>query len=147
MAMRKDCRLAERSLSGWGGWGEVVAVATDDPLDRDPPLRLCGFLFLCGMSTPLSLAELPPLLATAFGWTQIREWSDPLLLPKKERNYVNTRKTKIDLFEFVVFKLQGYLRNCTYIYDWSVLSTSDMYGRGGGVSLSTSNELLPFHYN
>lgn len=103
MAMRKDCRLAERSLSGWGGgWGEVVAVATDDPLDRDPPLRLCGFLFLCGMSTPLSLAELPPLLATAFGWTQIREWSDPLLLPKKETNNVNTRKTKFGLVEFDV---------------------------------------------
>lgn len=131
MAMRKDCRLAERSLSGWGGWGEVVAVATDDPLDRDPPLRLCGFLFLCGMSTPLSLAELPPLLATAFGWTQIREWSDPLLLPKKERNYVNTRKTKIDLFEFVVFKLQGYLRNYTHL--WLVCTQHQWYVLGGGV--------------
>lgn len=70
ITMRKDCRLAERSLSavvgmaGWGGggWGEVVAVATDDPLLLLPPLRLWGLLFLCGISTPLSLAELPPLL-------------------------------------------------------------------------------------
>lgn len=90
IAIRKDCRLADRSGSvgctppGCGG-GEVVAVATEEPLDREPPDLLLGlFEFFTGKSTPLSLAELPPLLGgggAVVGATQTLECSEPLLLP------------------------------------------------------------------
>lgn len=76
------------SPAGCGG-GEVVAVAPDDPLDREPPDLLREFDGLAGMSTPLSLApELPPpptVPPTDLTGTETAvhtlECSDPLLLP------------------------------------------------------------------
>lgn len=105
MAILNDCLLAERSLSPAGcGGGEVVAVAPDDPLDREPPDRLRELEGFAGISTPLSLApELPPppagtlpppvLIGTETA-VHTRECSDPLLLPPT-KNLANVNNDPI----------------------------------------------------